>query len=327
MRISSRNAIRLFAIATGSLIGAGIANADERKHVAIVSMVDTPQLVEVHDGIVKGLAAHGFVDGKNIAIDYKSAQGSFSTAQQIARQYVGDAPDVIVAITTPVSEAVVMSTKTIPIVFSTVTDPIGARIIPSSGRPRGNITGVSDVVPTELQLDLIRKVLPNFKRLGLLYDSSQDSARSTAESIKQLAPSHDFSVIEAQAMGVNNVASAAQSLVGKVDAIFVPNDTIVYSAFETVVKVAQDTRTPLFSAERRSVQRGSIGTVGFDFSQVGEQTAELVSQILNGKKPADVEVIYMKDVPNAAGLYLNKASAEKMGVSLPESLLKMATVY
>jgi putative tryptophan/tyrosine transport system substrate-binding protein len=327
MRISSRMPIRLIAIAAGTLIGFAAANADEKKHVAIVSMVDTPQLVEVRDGIIKGLASHGFIDGKSATIEYKTAQGSFATAQQIARQYVGDAPDVIVAITTPVSQAVVSSTKTIPVVFSTVTDPIGAKIIPASGQPRGNITGVSDVVPTELQLDLIRKILPNFKTLGLLYDSSQDSARSTADSIKKLAPARGFSVIEAPAMGVNNVASAAQSLVGKVDAIFVPNDTIVYSAFETVVKVAQDTKTPLFSAERRSVQRGSIGTVGFDFSQVGEQTAELVSQILNGKKPEDVEVIYMKDIPNAAGLYLNKASAEKIGVTLPDSLLKSATVY
>jgi putative ABC transport system substrate-binding protein len=137
-----------------------------------------------------------------------------------------------------------------------------------------------------------------------------------------------FKVIESPAMGVNNVASAAQSLVGRVDAIFVPNDTIVYAAFETVVKVAQGAHVPLFSAERRSVQRGSIGTVGFDFVQMGVETAEMVDKVLKGTKPGDLDVVYMKDTPNGIGLYLNRASAEKMGVTIPKSVLdRAATIF
>jgi putative ABC transport system substrate-binding protein len=187
---------------------------------------------------------------------------------------------------------------------------------------------VSDLVPTELQINLVRDVVPNLKTLGLLYDSSQDSSRATADSIKSAAPQMGFKVIEAPAMGVNNVASAAQSLVGRVDAIFVPNDTIVYAAFETVVKVAQDAHVPLFSAERRSVQRGSIGTVGFDFGQMGVQTAEMIDKVLKGTKPGDLDVVYMKDTPNGIGLYLNRASAEKMGVTIPKSVLdRAATIF
>jgi putative tryptophan/tyrosine transport system substrate-binding protein len=314
------------ALCAGVCFGSGgLAVADDMKNVAIMTMVDTPQLIEVKDGLIKGLAAHGYVEGKNLKVDFKSAQGNFGTAQQIARQFVGNSPDVIVAITTPVSQAVVAATKDLPVVFTTVTDPVSAKIVTSNSHPGGNVSGVSDLVPTELQINLVREIVPGLKTLGLIYDSSQDSARATAESVKKLAPTLGFAVIESPAMGVNNLASATQSLVGRVDAIFVPNDTIVYSAFETVVKIAQDAHIPLFSAERRSVQRGSIGTVGFDFVQMGIQTAEMVDKVLKGAKPGDLDVVYMKDIPNGVGLYLNKASAEKMGVTIPKSLLDRAT--
>ena len=125
-------------------------------------------------------------------------------------------------------------------------------------------------------------------------------------------------------MGINNVPSAGQALVGKVDAIFVPNDTTVYGAFKSLVKVAQDGKVPLFTAERRSVQRGAVATVGFDFKDMGMRTADMVDKVLKGTKPGDMDVQYMKDLPNALALYINKDSAEKMGVKLPPDLLKRA---
>jgi putative ABC transport system substrate-binding protein len=326
----ARSSFRLIAVLTAASCATWCASfatpvaAAEIKKVAIMTMVDTPQLLEVRDGVIKGLADKGYVEGKNLKIDFKSAQGNFGTAQQIARQFVGDAPDVIVSITTPVSQAVVAATKDVPVVFSTVTDAVAAKIVPTNVRPGGNVSGVTDEVPTELQMNMIREIVPNLKTLGLVYDSSQDSARATANSIKVIAPKMGFAVLEAPSMGVNNVAAATQSLVGRVDAIFVPNDTIVYAAFETVVKVAQDAQVPLFSAERRSVQRGSIGTVGFDFGEMGVRTAEMVDKVLKGAKPGDLDVVAMKDVPNGLGLYLNKASAEKMGVTLPKPLLDRA---
>jgi putative tryptophan/tyrosine transport system substrate-binding protein len=330
MRRPSFRMIRImtFACAAACISFGEPAVAAEMKRVAIMTMVDTPQLIEVRDGVIKGLAEKGYVEGKNLKVDFKSAQGNFGTAQQIARQFVGDAPDVIVAITTPVSQAVVAATKEVPVVFSTVTDPVSAKIVGSNSHPGGNVSGVADLVPTELQINLVKELVPGLKSLGLVYDSSQDSARATANSIKEIAPKMGFTVIESPAMGVNNVASATQSLVGRVDAIFVPNDTIVYAAFETIVKVAQDAHVPLFSAERRSVQRGSIGTVGFDFGQMGVQTAYMVDKVLRGSKPGDLDVVYMKDIPNGIGLYLNKASAEKMGVTIPKSVLdRAATVF
>jgi putative tryptophan/tyrosine transport system substrate-binding protein len=181
-------------------------------------------------------------------------------------------------------------------------------------------------VPTERQIGLVREIVHGLKTLGLLYDSASDSSRASAESVKALGLKMGFTVVEAAAMGLNNVASAAQSLVGRVDAIFVPNDTTVYAGFESVVKVAQDAHVPLFSAERRSVQRGSIGTVGFDFGQIGVKTADMIYKVLSGTKPGDMDVIYMVDEPDTLGLYLNKASAERMGVTIPKALLEHAAI-
>jgi putative tryptophan/tyrosine transport system substrate-binding protein len=327
-----RSSLHVFGVMTLALcaaisVDAGRrASAAETKSIAIITMVDTPQLVEVKDGIIKGLAAHGYVDGKNLKINFKSAQSNFGTAQQIARQFIGEAPDAIVSITTPASQAVVAATKDLPVIFTVVTDPVSAKLISSKTHPGGNVSGVSDVVPTERQIGLVREVVPGLKTLGLLYDSASDSSRASAESIKALGPKMGFTVVEAAAMGLNNVASAAQSLVGRVDAIFVPNDTTVYAAFESVVKVAQDAHVPLFSAERRSVQRGSIGTVGFDFGQIGVKTADMIYKVLSGTKPGDMDVIYMVDEPDTLGLYLNKASAEKMGVTIPKALLEQAAI-
>jgi putative ABC transport system substrate-binding protein len=315
------------AAITGALLGlclVGSAQAADTKSVSIITMNDTPQLLEVKEGLMQGLAAHGYTEGKNLKIDFKSAQGNFGTAQQIVRQFIGDKPDVIVTITTPTSQAAVAATKDIPIIFSTVTDPLKSKLVTQEKHPGGNASGISDVVPTELQMNIIKEIVPNLKTLGLVYDPSLDNARSTVESVKALAPKMGFKTMESPAMGINNVPSAGQALVGKVDAIFVPNDTTVYGAFESLVKVAQDGKLPIFTAERRSVQRGAVATVGFDFVDMGKKTADMVDKVLKGTSPGDLDVQYMKDLPGSLALYVNKDSAAKMGVTLKPELLKRA---
>jgi putative ABC transport system substrate-binding protein len=308
----------------GAALGASAQAADAVKTMSIITMNDTPQLLEVKEGLIQGLAAHGYTDGKNLKIDFKSAQGNFGTAQQIVRQFIGDKPDIIVTITTPTSQAAVAATKDIPIIFTTVTDPVKSKLVTQEKHPGGNASGISDVVPTELQLNLVKEIVPNLQTLGLVYDPSLDNARSTVESVKELAPKMGFKTLESPAMGLNNVPAAGQALVGKVEAIFVPNDTTVYGAFESLVKVAQDAKIPIFTAERRSVQRGAVATVGFDFVDMGKKTADMVDKVFTGTKPGDQDVQYMKDIPGSLALYVNKASAEKMGVTLSPALLQRA---
>lgn len=314
----------LAVVAAAAFAACGSAAADAVRKVDIITMVDTPQLLEVRDGILQGLQDRGYRPGKNLTVDFKSAQGNFGTAQQIVRQFIGEAPDLIVTITTPTSQAAVAATKDIPIIFTTVTDPLRAKLVPAVTHPGGNVSGVSDLVPTERQLGVVKELVPNIKRLGLVYDPSLPNAVSTAQSVKELAPQMGLTTIESPAMGLNNVPAAGQALVGKVDAIFVPNDTTVYAAFESLVKVCQDAKLPLFTAERRSVERGAVATVGFDFKQMGVKTAELVDKVLNGTRPGDLDVVFMDKEPNALALYLNKSAAAKMGLDLPPDILKQA---
>ena len=320
----SKIAPALITVLLGTALSVATHAADAVKSISIITMNDTPQLLEVKDGLMKGLADHGYIEGKNLKVDFKSAQGNFGTAQQIVRQFIGEAPDVIVTITTPTSQAAVAATKEIPIIFTTVTDPVGSKLVRQIQHPGGNASGISDLVPTELQLNTVKEIVPNLKTLGLVYDPGLDNARSTVESVKALAPKMGFKTVESPAMGINNVPSAGQALVGKVDAIFVPNDTTVYGAFESLVKVAQDAQIPIFTAERRSVQRGAVATVGFDFGDMGKRTADMVDKVLKGTKPGDMDVQFMKDLPNSLALYVNKASAEKMGVKLSPAILNRA---
>lgn len=310
------------ALAVGALASA--AQADAVKKVDILVMSDTPQLLEVRDGLLEGLKARGYVEGQNLKVEFKSAQANFGTAQQIARQFVGDAPDVIVPITTPTSQAVAAATKDIPIIFSTVTDPVAAKIVPKFEKPGGNISGVADPVPIEQMLKTMKELVPNLKKLGFVYDPSLPNSIVTTKEIKALAPKFGIETVDSAAMGLNNVPAAGQALVGKVDAIYVPNDTTVYAVFESLVKVAQDGKVPLFSSERRSVERGAVATIGLDFRRMGVETAGMVDKVLKGAKPGDLDVLDMTKLPDALSLYINKNAAEKMGVTVPPDMLKRA---
>jgi putative tryptophan/tyrosine transport system substrate-binding protein len=302
------------------------AHAQTTKRISIMIMSDTPQLVEVKTGVLKGLKELGYDEGKNLKVDFKSAQANFGTAQQIARQFVGEHPDVIVPITTPVSQAVVAAAKDsdIPVVFSTVTDPLAAKIVPKYQKPGGNVTGVADPVPIEEMLKTMKEMVPNLKKLGFVYDPSLPNSIVTTKEIKEMAPKFGIETVDSAAMGLNNVPAAGQALIGKVDAIYVPNDTTVYAVFESLVKVAQDGKVPLFSSERRSVERGAIATIGLDFVQMGIVTARMVDKVLKGAKPGDLDVVDMTKEPGALALYINKGSAEKIGLKLPPEMLKRA---
>ncbi len=310
----------LAAIASGS-----VASAADMKTVAISTIVEVPQLVQTKNGVIKGLADRGFVVGKNIKIDYQSANGNMPTQQQIARKFVGEGAAVIVPITTPTSQAMVAATKTIPIVFATVTDPIAAKLITRYKHPGGNVTGVSDAAPIAAQLKLFKEIVPKLKKLGFVYNPGLNSSKATLAWVKEQGKKLGIEVVEATAPTTNEVIPATNKLVGKVDAIYVPNDTTVVAALETVVKIGKETKTPIFTGETRGVGRGAVASVGLDYTQVGMLAGHMVADVLNGKKPGDIDALiaYQKIPDNV--ILVNKTSAAAMGVTLPDALLKRAT--
>ncbi|MGP0089116.1 MAG: ABC transporter substrate-binding protein [Xanthobacteraceae bacterium] len=300
------------------------AHAADTKRIAISMIVEVPQLVQTKEGVLAGLAEAGF-DGKNLSVDYQTANGSMPTQQQIARKFVGEAPDVIVAITTPTAQSMVAATKDIPIVFATVIDPVKAKVIGTYEKPGANVTGVSDAPPITQQLALLREILPNLKKLGFIYNPSLDSSKATLEWLNEHGKPLGIEIVESPAPTTNEVIPAARKLVGKVDAIYIPNDTTVVAAVEAIVKIGEETKTPVFTGETRGVERGAIASLGLNYTEVGKLAGHMVAAVLNGKKAGDIDaVIAYQKLPNF-DVFVNKRSAAAMGVAIPQTVIARAT--
>lgn len=310
-----------FAAATAAVALTSAAAFAQTKTVAITAIVEHPALDATRDGVVEALKAAGYTPGDTLKVEYQSAQGNPATAAQIARQFAGARPDVIVPISTPSAQAVVASTRDIPVVFTAVTDPVGAQLVRSLDKPGANVTGVSDMAPVAEHVALIREIVPSVKRLGVLYNAGEPNSVSLVKALKDEAQKAGLTVVEATATKSADAQPAARSLVGKADAIYVPLDNTVVSALESVVAVGQQAKLPVFSADTDSVARGTVASIGFDYRQVGRQTGEAVVRILKGEKPGDVPVTFAK----GTDLFVNPKSAAAMGVTIPEAVTQRAT--
>ncbi|MDR6668257.1 ABC transporter substrate-binding protein [Rhizobium sp. 1399] len=288
--------------------------------VAVTAIVEHPALDAARNGVRDALAAAGYKEGENLKFVFESAQGNPATAAQIARQFAGDEPNVIVPISTPSAQAVVSSTRDIPVVFTAVSDPLGAQLVKNMDKPGGNVTGLSDMSPVGEHIALIKEILPNVKTIGYLYNSGEANSVSLLAALKAEADKAGITIVESAATKSAEVQGAARALVGRADAIYIPTDNTIISALEGAVAVAEESKLPLFTADTDSVSRGSIAALGFNYYDVGKQTGEIVVRVLKGENPGDIAV------KTAAGsdLVINKAAAAKMGVTLPESVVSRA---
>lgn len=289
-------------------------------YIATTAIVEHPALDAVRDGVKEVLNENGYT-GDQLKFTYESAQGQPVIAAQIARKMVGDEPDVIVAIATPSAQAAVSASKSIPIVFSVVTDPVGARVVPRLIQPGGNVTGLSDMVNVKQQLALIIEFMPNLKKLGVPYNPGEANSVAIIEALKIEAEKQGIKIIESPAPKSADVMIASKQLVGKADAIYCPTDNTIISAFESVVKVGIDAQIPVFAADTGSVERGAVAAVGYDYGDLGRQTGEIVVRILKGEKPGLIDV----KMAEGTSLFVNPKMASRMGIKIPEAVLARAT--
>lgn len=293
----------------------------EEVTVAVTAIVEHPALDAVRDGVKDALNEAGYKEGEGLTFVYQSAQGNPATAAQIARQFIGDDPNVIVPISTPSAQAVVSATRDIPVVFTAVTDPLGAQLVKDMDKPGGNVTGLSDMSPVAAHVDLIKEIMPGVKTIGYLYNSGEANSVSLLAVLKEVADAAGIAVVESAATKTAEVQGAARALIGRADAIYVPTDNTIISALESAVAVAEEAKVPLFTADTDSVARGSIAALGFNYYDVGKQTGEVVVRILKGENPGDIAV----KVAEGTDLVVNKTQAAKVGLELPESVLSRAT--
>ncbi|HDY7476899.1 TPA: ABC transporter substrate-binding protein [Vibrio vulnificus] len=312
-------------IATAVLAGAALISSHsvmaKTAKVAVSQIVEHPALDATRQGLLDGLKAKGYVEGKNLEFDYKTAQGNPAIAVQIARQFVGEKPDVLVGIATPTAQALVSATRSIPVVFTAVTDPVGAKLVKSMEQPGKNVTGLSDLSPVSQHVDLIKELLPNAKAIGVVYNPGEANAVTLVELLKKSAAEKGLKVVESTALKSADVQSATQAIAAKSDVIYAPTDNTVASAIEGMIVAANQAKKPVFGGATSYVEKGAIAGLGFDYYQVGVQTADYVVAILEGQEPGKLDV----KVATGSDLVVNQGTAEKLGITIPASVLSRAT--
>lgn len=295
--------------------------ADKKIAVSVMSIVEHPALNAIRDGVRDELKDHGYVEGKNLKWEFQSAQGNPTTAAQIARKFVGDKPDVIVTIATPAAQAMVSATKTIPVVYSAVTDPVAAQLVKNMDSSGTNVTGVSDVLELDKQVDLIKQVLPDATRVGMVYNPGEANSVVVVETLKKILPGKGMTLVEASAPRTVDIAAAARSLIGKVDVIYTNTDNNVVSAYEALVKVAEEAKMPLIASDTDSVVRGGIAALGISYYDLGRQTGRMVLRIADGASPATLP----SESSDKLHLFVNPGAAKRQGVTLSEEFIQSAT--
>ena len=293
----------------------------EKVNVGIVQLVEHAALDAANKGFVEGLASKGYKEGQNIAYDRQNAQADQSNLQNIAHRFVNNKVNLICAIATPAAQTVANVTSDIPIVATAVTDYKTAKLVKDNAKPGTNVTGTTDMNPVEQQLDLLLKLVPNAKSVGTIYCSSEVNSQLQIEILKKAAAAKGVTVKEATVSNVNDIQQAARSLVGKVQAIYVPTDNVLASAMPTLVSVTEEAKLPVICGEGGMVKAGGVATLGVDYYKLGFQAGEMAADILSGKsKPADMAIQAQKEFK----AMVNLKEAEKIGLKVPEDVLKGA---
>lgn len=294
------------------------------KKVAITAIVEHPALDAVRKGVIEELKAEGYEEGKNLQLDFQSAQGNTATAGQIAKKFAGSKPDVIVTIGTPSAQSMVASSRTIPIVYAAVTDPVSAKLVPSWEASKTNVTGVSDELPLPAQIEIMKKTVPNLKSVGYVYSPGEINSTVVMKQLQTLLAKDGIALVSVPAQRTTDVPQAAKSLQGKVDLIYTSLDNNVVSAYESMYKVAKDMKMPLVASDTGSVKRGAAIALGVNYHELGVATGKIVCRILKGEKPGDIPSQRMS--VDQLELLVSKSHAAEQGITLSEDLLKQSKV-
>ena len=297
--------------------------AEKKFNVGIVQLVEHAALDAANKGFVDGLAKNGFKEGKNITFDRQNAQADQSNLQNIATRFVNNKVDLICAIATPSAQSVANATKDIPIVGTAITDYKSAKLVKDPAKPGTNVTGTTDMNPIKEQVELLQKVVPSAKNVGVIYCSSEVNSQIQVDILKKEAAAKGLAVQEATVSTVNDIQQAAHSLIGKVDVLYIPTDNIMASAMPTLCKVTDEAKLAVICAEPGEVKAGGLITLGIDYYMLGEETGAMAAEILNGKaKPQDMAIRSQKQFKAV----VNQKKADQLGIKIPEELLKGAEI-
>ncbi|MDU6722158.1 MAG: ABC transporter substrate-binding protein [Streptococcus mitis] len=299
-----------------SLISLHQLKADKKKDVfriGISQFITHQSLDATREGFVDELAKQGYIEGKNIEIDLQNAQGEQRNLKTISQQ-LAESSDVVLAIATPSAQSLANTTQTTPVIFSAVTDPVSAKLVESREHPGGNVTGTSDQSSDAIstQINLIKKVLPKAKTIGILYTQSEPNSVVQKDEAKRLLEEKGFTVVEKTILDSNNVKAAAESLMAEVDMVFVPTDNIISSTMETVKQVSIKHKVPVFGGSTEMIAVGGLYNYGTNYEELGRQTARMLIRVLKGERPENIAV----ELPEKLELHTNQEMADALGIDI-----------
>lgn len=293
--------------------------------IGICQIVEHPALDAVRKGVIDSLTAAGYIEGKDVTYLLANAQGDMGTAISIAQDFKAQGVDLVVAIATPTAQAAaqVFAGTNTPVIFAAVTDPVAAGLVLNAKDPsgNGNITGTSDLIPVASDIALLKELSPKIKRIGMVYNPGEANSVVLTNLAVAAAKDLGVTIVKAVADTSANVPVAAQSLIGRVDAIYVTTDNTVVSAIASVVGAAEEGGIPFLVADPTSIGSGVTIATGFDYYQHGLLTGSVVQQVLKGKKPNEIPVKYQSKTL----VVLDLDAAAKIGLVFPQSVIDKAT--
>lgn len=291
--------------------------------IGISQFAEHGSLDNCREGFIAGLKEEGIEEGKNLTIEYKNAAADMGTASQIANGFASDKVDLICGIATPSAQSAYNAAMDagIPVIFTAVTDPIAAELADNSGKPVGEVTGTSDKLPVEEQLKMIRKILPDAKKIGIIYTTSEANSVSAIEEYKEKVGNYGFELVEKGITNISEIALATDDLLTKVDCISNLTDNTVVSGLATILDKANAAKIPVFGSEIEQVKIGCLAAEGLDYIELGKQTGRMAAKVLKGEKKAS-EISF--ETITEAGLYLNTKVAQNLGITLADDLVSGA---
>ena len=290
--------------------------------VGVLQLLSHPALDQIYKGLEDGLKKEGYEVGKNLKIDLQNAQGDQSNLASMGQKLVTDNNDILVGITTPATLSLSNATKDKPIIMGGITYPVEAGLIKTEDKPGNNITGVSDRTPIKQHLEIMKKVLPKMKKVGILYTASEDNSVKQAQEAEKLAKELGLEVKVSTVANTNDIQQVTESLASQTDAIFIPIDNTIASAMATVVKVTDAKKIPVFPSADTMVADGGLLGLGVDQYQIGVETAKVVAKVLKGADTKDMSIV----LANEGVIYLNEAKAKQLGIEIPKEIKDKAKV-
>ena len=323
-------AVVLGAVMVMSLAGCGSGTSGEDKKVSsdgektytigISQFAEHGSLDNCREGFLEGLKEEGIEEGKNLTVSVKNAAADQGTAKQISDSFVSDKVDLICAIATPSAQAAYNSAmdSEIPVVYTAVTDPVAAKLAKDDGTAVGNVTGTSDELPIKAQLEMIREMMPDAKKIGILYTTSEANSVSALAKYDDLAGDYGFEIVEKGISQTADISLAADELLGEVDCLTNLTDNTVVASLATILDKANAKKIPVFGSEIEQVKAGCVAAMGIDYFELGKNTGAMAAKILKGEATAkDTEYIKTAD----SALYVNTEAADKIGMELDKDYI------